>query len=283
LNHWRYVDNGDGRWFLKVSIETRSESLAVVQTIETIIDLSTLKVTEPSALSPDATTRLIRSGNALQYGSVETRRAGLSLQGNQWTARDPVLKSNSVAIPDSIVQRKTSYCWNLFANEPQFYALQSVPERSGLTSREILVYNRLKGAWNSLDIPGARTRLRSFGTWLGGVVTDPDPATNYEKRFGGPPVPRQDVVLVNPLELRSFTVHLGEWCELLSIEGDVVFYRIEKELYRARIQDDDFVDRQLILKDLQVVGINWAFSGRECGPLPEPSHQDSLVKFRSIR
>jgi len=107
------------------------------------------------------------------------------------------------------------------------------------------------------------TMPRLLGNWLGGVIFDDNPETDYEKRMSGPAVPREDAVLIDPLTLHSFTVHLGEWCELLSIDGDVVYYRVDKGLYRARIQDDGFVERRLLVTDRIVRGINWAFRGSE--------------------
>jgi len=278
LSGWQYVDNGDGRSFLRVCL-----SPAAPGTDEKIIDLSTFKVADPSVLSRGATTRLVRSGNTWYRGSVETRQVNLNLWGDQWEPTDSEVESNSAPIPDSIVQMKTSFGWSLIANEPKFYVLQSIPDRNGLTSRELLIFNRSSGIWHSMLIPGPVTKLRLFGCWLGGVVTDDNPETDYEKHVGFTPVSREDLALINPVELRLFTVRLGEWCELLSIESDVVFYKIHNELYRARIQDGDFVDRQLILKDMQVSGMLWAFSGRDCSPIPEPSHPDSLRLLRRAR
>jgi hypothetical protein len=259
----RLVDNGDGRFFLSVSVESSPDSAGAFRSEEIIVDLSTRRTTSLSALSSAATTRLAGPGTFLRASRGEIERVDLSLRGDHWIPVNTELESGMPPIPDSVVHMKTSFCWNLIANEPAYYILNSVAERGGLTSSELLICRRSQGKWSSIQIPGTDTRLRLFGAWFGGVVTDPDPSTDYERRIGGAPLPREEVVLVNPLELRAFTVHLGKWCELLSIEGDVVFYRIEKELYRARIQDDDFVDRQLILKDLQVVGIGWAFSDSE--------------------
>jgi hypothetical protein len=56
-------------------------------------------------------------------------------------------------VPDSLITMKNSYGWVMIANEPQFRALMSVPERNGLTEREILVFHRASGQWSSLLVP----------------------------------------------------------------------------------------------------------------------------------
>ena len=263
LSGYDYVDNGDGRAFLRLHTYSQPGSASSSQIESTVIDPSTGRTTHPSALSASAITRLASSGTAQSHWLGTVRRVDLELQGDMWRPREPEHLSVLAPVPNSVIDMKSPFAWMQVFNEPAYDILQSVPERGGLTSREFLIHARSSGSWSSLIIPGASTKLSSFGDWLGGVVMDPDPNRDYEKRFGGPPVPREDVVLVEPLEGRFFTVHLGKDCRLLSIEGDTVLYRVGKKLYRARIQDEDFVDRQFILEDSQVFGIGWAFSGGE--------------------
>ena len=111
-------------------------------------------------------------------------------------------------------------------------------------------------------VPGVSTCPRLLGDWLAGVILDDDPNTDRKNHIGGPSVSRDELILIDPLSSGSFRVPLGRWCELLSIEDNIVYYRLEKELYKARIQDHAIVDRQLIARDMQVFGINWAFRGR---------------------
>ena len=71
---------------------------------------------------------------------------------------------------------------------------------------------------------------------------------------------REEVVLVNPIDMHQFSIHLGEFSEILWIENDEVYYRIFKDLYKATIKGDDFVDRKLVLSDFRVFSMHWAFS-----------------------
>jgi hypothetical protein len=173
------------------------------------------------------------------------------------------LEFNGAPLADSMVHMKHSFGWTMIANEPMFRAIEPIPDGNSRTEREILVYNRLTQNWHSYVVGGAATWLRLTNGWLTGVVADPDPETDYATRKGFPPILREDVVLVNPMEGHVFTVHLGKGCEVLWIEGSDVYYRVGTDLYKAKIQNDDFVDRTLLLSDPRMRSIHWAFRGSE--------------------
>ncbi|SYZ72037.1 hypothetical protein TRIP_C20152 [Candidatus Zixiibacteriota bacterium] len=164
-------------------------------------------------------------------------------------------------VPDSIVQSKQSYGWVMIANQPRFRVFMSVPERNGLDQRELLIYRVDSGVWKSLMISGAETSPKLIDGWLAGVIADSDPETDFTIRKAFPSIPREDVVLINPMENREFEIHLGPSSEVLWIEGNEVYYRMGEGLYKATIQNDDFVNRSLLIKDTIVNGIHWAFRG----------------------
>lgn len=166
-------------------------------------------------------------------------------------------------VPDSIVIMKSSNGWVLLANDPYFHVLMSVPDHHGLTQRELLIYNRKANFWNSTLTEGSQTTPKLINGWLVGVIADTDPETNYETHKGFPPILREDVVFIEPLKDHQFTVHLGKGCEVLWIENSEVYYRVGQDLYKAKIENDDFTNRQLILSDPKVNHIHWAFRGSE--------------------
>ena len=168
-------------------------------------------------------------------------------------------------VPDSLLVMKSSNGWVMVANEPAYRALMSVPDKNGLTQREVLIYHRFTGIWNSLMIDGAETGLRVTNGWLTGVIADPDPETNYEGHRGFPSILRDDVILIKAEEDHAMTVHLGKGCEILWVEGNTVYYRVGTSLYKARIENDDFIDRELLLNDPRIEYIHWAFRGSEGG------------------
>ena len=162
---------------------------------------------------------------------------------------------------DSIVRMKKSFGWVMVANEPDFRAILSVPDRNGLVEREVLILDRRAGLWSSILIDGAETSLRPINGWLTGVIADPDPETDYAIRKGFPPKLREDVVIINPLEVHQFKVHLGKQSEVLWIEDSTTYYRVGDGLYKAKIRNDDFVERTLLVRDARVKQIHWAFRG----------------------
>ena len=164
-------------------------------------------------------------------------------------------------VPDSIVTMKTSFGWVVIGNEADFRVLSSVPERSGLTHRELLILNIKSGQWNSMLIEGVASVPRLVNGWLVGIIADHDPETNYDSRKFFPPLLREESVLVDPLSLKQFTVHLGKDSEVLWAGADTAYYRVGQSLYRARVADDGFSDRELVVTDPLVEHIHWAFSG----------------------
>jgi len=168
-----------------------------------------------------------------------------------------------VSIPDSIIVMKSSYGWNLIAAEPAFLVLCSVPDKNGYKERELLVLNRATGQWSSLLVPGAETAPRLVGRWLVAAISPSDPRTDFVKRGGYPPLRQAKSVMVNPMMARQFTVHLGEQSEVLWIEDSTAYYRVQDSLFTARVANDDFKDRRIILTDPRVLHIHWAFRGGE--------------------
>jgi hypothetical protein len=171
------------------------------------------------------------------------------------------IDNEHIMISDLIIQMDSSLGWTLIANNDNYLAILSAPYRHGLSHRELLIYNKIEDKWHSMLIQGASTAPVIVNDWLVGVIADVDPETDFDTRKGFPPLLREDVVLINPLKNHQFTVHLGNNAEVLWIETDSVYYRLDDSLYKARIEKDDFVDRQLLLTDPRVRHFHWAFKG----------------------
>lgn len=164
-------------------------------------------------------------------------------------------------IPYAIVHLKESYCWNLVANSREYSALLSVPEKNELTQRELLVYKPESDSWTSLLIEGAETRLRTINGWLVGNVADSDPRTDHVKRVGYPPLQRENIIMIDPSSGASLDISIGKDSEILWVDGEIVYYRIENQLFKATLRGNSLTERTLLLKDQRVRHIHWAFRG----------------------
>jgi len=175
----------------------------------------------------------------------------------------PGLVLSDYRIPVGVIQMGTTRGWTLVANEPDFLAIASNPDRKGLTQRELLVYSKFDDEWFSLMIPGSATCPRLINGWLAGAVANDPSGTDYERHSSGPPVIGNKVVMVRPLERRVFTLELGPEPEMLWIQSDRVYYRVGRELYKARIENASLADQSMIARASWVFGAHWAFSGSE--------------------
>lgn len=177
--------------------------------------------------------------------------------------------ATEISVPDSIVVLKESFGWNLIADEPNFRALTSIPEKNGLAQSEILLYNKDTRTWGSLLIPGVETAVGVINDRLIGVIADQNPRTDYTRRIGGPPSLREESIVIDPIRSRAFTVHLGKESEILWVEDSTAFYRVQDTLFRAMIGADDFQNRTVVLVDFRLHFVHWAFRGLDTAATEE--------------
>jgi hypothetical protein len=202
------------------------------------------------------------SGLNTPYYSMQSDIVGLKWDNNKgFISAKENLNILLPAIDPVKIEIGSTKGWIFLANEHDFMALLSIPFMEKQEFRELLVYDRTKDIWFSMRVKGAETALRLTNDKLAGIIADQNPSTDYRQSVGYPGILREDVVIVYPLENRQLTVHLGKDCEVLWIEADSVYYRIDDSLYKARIDNDDFVDRQLLLTDPRVRYFHWAFKG----------------------
>jgi len=210
-----------------------------------------------------AANELILGGPLPAYGSAYSDVLGLQIGGDGIiTPKESIIDLEDTVIPKGLIKSDSTSGWMLIHNEPSFRIILSIPNRHGLMHRELLIFNRITTEWQSIMIEGSETTPRLINNWLVGVIADTDPETDYIIKKGFPPILRESVVLVNPISGHQFTVHLGKKGEILWIENYDVYYRVGEELYKAQIENNDFVDRTLLLTDPVVDFIHLAFRGK---------------------
>ena len=135
------------------------------------------------------------------------------------------------------------------------YQGPEVPER------ELLIYNVEKEAWNSFIIGGTTTKLRRVNQCFAGVIRETEGASEGTRSVPPGHWRTEDVVLVDPATASIFEVHIGKNPEVLWISDEVIYYKTHASLYKARIENNDVVDRQLLITNPKVFMIHWGFSG----------------------
>lgn len=165
-------------------------------------------------------------------------------------------------IPPNIIKSDSLWELRMIANELNYCAVISSPYDQSKSSKELLIYNRVDSIWNSYFVSGIETRMRIVNNYLVGVIANPNPESNYSKRKMFPSILDENVVFLSPMSEELFTVHLGKNCEVLWIDdNNDVYYRLDDSLYKARIDKNEFVDRQLLLTNYKIRYIHWAFRG----------------------
>ncbi|RME26893.1 MAG: hypothetical protein D6800_05795, partial [Candidatus Zixiibacteriota bacterium] len=225
---------------------------------ELFVDLATGDDLKPSP-SPPGERRVTGTGTPF-YGPAGDAVSFRLLDSGHFRSFIEEVNLDGAPIPDSIVRRKESNGWNLVANEPHFRAFLSVADKPGYANSELLIYDRTKDTWRSLMIPGSATSLRLVNNWLVGTIAYRDPNTDYVRHFGGPPVMTDSAVLISVPENKTWTVELGNQCEVLLIKDSDVYYRAGRKLYHASLTEEGLMDRRLLVDDPRVYSMHWAFS-----------------------
>ena len=219
----------------------------------------------PQSLSPvDAEYRL--GGPAPPYGSVadDVVTARIDTSGRVIPISAEIVIDGSL-IPENMHENETSRIWIIITNEHEYRALMSTPTNKDLSDniRILLLHDRKRDKWNRLQIVGSATALRPVNNWLAGVVSSMHPDTDLQRRVTKPPIWEDRVVLVNPLRIENFTVTLGKGCEVLWIEGEVVYYRVGTTLFKAEISNNDFINRVKLIDDPVIEHFHWAYRSQD--------------------
>lgn len=152
---------------------------------------------------------------------------------------------------------------------------------------QVLVLYRLTNRWRTVELPtavtsNARAPVRIFGDWLvtavrewsphkieGTVVEHGKPLPNespavreYENQLVNLHVPGK-LVLQNLGDDRKLMLDTGrEDSEVIAIRPDgEILYRVNDSIYLAKIAGDQITSSKLIVRDVDVPQIHWAFWG----------------------
>jgi hypothetical protein len=153
-------------------------------------------------------------------------------------------------------------------------------QKSGLGYAPFYIFNKKTSTWHSVRFQGGRTGVRGFGIWLAGYVADEErdvdsPGKDNRRKEmtqTGTPVDWRFkdfriycpgiLFLYNARTYQKFTIETGQGdSEVLLIEGDTVYYRVNDEIYMARIDKNKVEPATLLVKDAIVPDIHWAFMG----------------------
>ena len=151
-------------------------------------------------------------------------------------------------------------------------------------SLKLYVKDRLKDHWSTIQSEGNFPTLRLFGQWLTTITGtwdpnhDPAPGRENERTEGEktdrlPPVQTlyasfvgRDILrpgmltLQNLTDGRKFRIETAqEDSEILRVDGDVVLYRVNDTIYRAKIDGTQLKDTTVVVKDEDVPEIHWVF------------------------
>lgn len=164
---------------------------------------------------------------------------------------------------------------------------------------QVLVLYRLTNRWRTVELPTTvtsptRAPIRIFGDWLvttvmhwrakpresGGTVVEhgrpplpnpelPDPASEFFNRYSHLSVPGK-LVFQNLTDDRKLTLDTGqEDSEVIAIRpGGEILYRVSDSIYSAKTEGDQITRSTLIVKDVDVPQIHWAFWGPSLLPNP---------------
>jgi hypothetical protein len=148
-------------------------------------------------------------------------------------------------------------------------------------SVDMFVHDRLRDRWETIQIEGNLSRSRLFGSWVATVVEmvnaqqKPRPGTGNERSVEKPGLPSVSalyasvtgwrpgvLVLENIEDGRKIRIETDEEdSEVLSVQGDEVFYRVNDAIYQARIAGNELQKPSVLVKEEDVPEIHWVFWG----------------------
>lgn len=168
---------------------------------------------------------------------------------------------------------------------------------NGLGKLTYRIYDKAGGTWKSLTVPGNLTKsLRAFGPWIAGMVNEgagnerpgvtsalkpprvsPGRAErSQENRATGMPIDiwlegfyyRPGILFlyhVPTARYYQWDTHQGD-SEILLVEKDQVYYRVNRTIYRAVIGEKAVGKPTLVVAGDEVPDIHWIFFGPKLPP-----------------
>ncbi len=130
-----------------------------------------------------------------------------------------------------------------------------VRKRKGIGSITYFIFNKKEKSWHSARFEGSKSYIRAFGPWIAGYVADTAQGSdspgreNRRKKMTSTGIPLDErlkkwktysagiLFLYNNINTRKkYTIRTNQGDnEVLLVEGDTVYYRINRSIYRAAI------------------------------------------------
>jgi hypothetical protein len=171
----------------------------------------------------------------------------------------------------------------IHVNNKDMLALASIKTRvrneKGLGHTKFHVLNKETGKWQMVQFQGGSTSVRSFGNkWLAGYVEEKGggrkspghekrrkemtkTGTPFEWRANGKYIPGI-LFLYNVDTKKKYEWDTGQGdSEVLLVDGGTVYYRVNDEIYKAKVGKAKIENPELLVKDEVVPDIHWAFIG----------------------
>lgn len=162
-------------------------------------------------------------------------------------------------------------------------------------THKYFIYDKKAGTWQDFSVSGAGYSIRAFGSWIvtagserkrpfGANRPNPNepqsPGSKFRERvinqksstrqqihledlFQYVPVTFSgDLSLYNTGSKRMYTIHTGQGdSEILLVDGNTVYYRVNDSLYRAQIGQSQIEKAQLLAQDDSIQLAHWALLG----------------------
>jgi hypothetical protein len=191
--------------------------------------------------------------------------------------------ASSWILPNSIKYSKDDRVV-LFINNDLISVFSSIDTRvkdsKGLGHTMLQILNKVNNTWNSLKVDGGKTQVRGFGPWLAGYVAE----LEHEVNSPGKSKRRQKITstgspadwrfkdrkvyspgtlfIYNAQTKEKYTIETDQGdSEVLLVEGGKVYYRVNDEIYQAKIVKNKIERGAIIVKGDGVPDIHWAFMG----------------------
>ncbi len=173
----------------------------------------------------------------------------------------------------------------IFVNNNDVLALilseSRVKNKTGLGYTPFHILDKKNNKWHTMQFQGGRTGVRGFGPWLAGYVADEERSVPGIKKgerrredmrkSGTPSAWRFEdfkiyspgiLFIYNVLSNKKYSIETGQMdSEVLLVEDNNVYYRVNDEIYQAKIGEKKIETGTLIVKDEAVHDIHWAFIG----------------------
>ncbi len=172
----------------------------------------------------------------------------------------------------------------IVADTERYFAFAAFPFYSKQWPVPVYVQNKATGRWRVIDSPFIRLWPRVFGSWLATTVEEPNPTGKespglknertlppyaYETSdfpqimglYGTKTYMPGKLLLQNLVDGRKITIDTGQQdSEVLDVRKDgLVLYRVNDEIFSARIKGDKLSAPTLVVKGNDVPEVHWVF------------------------